>query len=190
MVKVIAQNCKHVKVLILENMFETSPDLLFEHCKDLEEITITSDECDIAVDGVTNQSIETLAANTNGNLVLLNLNACISNVTHEALAKLIKKSPKLESLVFRYEMYNLEDMGKATGPSPAVKALLEHKKKYKKINMNYLNKKDKETIKGLIAKGDDKKKKKKKKGGDDDDEGGDDDNGDDEEEEEQEEEDE
>lgn len=164
-VEAVATKYPKLRVLHLQNVFESDMTPFFARCKELEEIHMTSDESDISVDGVTGAALEVLAANTSGKIREINMNACVMGASHAALAKVIAKSPQLDLLVFKYDMYHLEELRQPPAKSEAVDALVALNKRFKKIVMNFLSKSDKLRVAEMVN------QKKKQERVDDDEEG-------------------
>jgi hypothetical protein len=98
----IGNSIPNLQYLYLMNPYEVNPGAIFQNCKDLKEIQVTSDNDTIATGGVTDNELTMLAENTSGEIIKLNFGMCCKKVSDSVLAKLLRKCPKLRSFEFYY----------------------------------------------------------------------------------------
>jgi hypothetical protein len=98
----IGNSIPNLQYLYLMKPYGANPGAIFQNCKDLKKIQVTSDNDTIATGGVTDNELTMLAENTNGEIIKLNFGMCCKKVSDSVIAKLLRKSPKLRSFEFYY----------------------------------------------------------------------------------------
>jgi hypothetical protein len=137
----LAINCPNLVKVSMENAFHQDPTLFFEKCTQLEYIAFNCDECDIGMDGITDDALQVLSEHTSGNIKELYLNRCTSNVTDQGMATLLRKCPKLERFVFGFEVAASENQDDPQENSETVTLLLQMKH-LQRVFMTYISAND------------------------------------------------